>query len=209
MSRPPSTYPFDRDMRSGIYVIRNMNGTVYVGSAVCLFHRWKRHLNELKKGIHTNQHLLRSWNFHGSDQFTWEVIEVVPPELLLSREQHWLNFYRSQGPVYNTCLTAGSSLGVRRSEETKKRMSDAAKRRGDTIVRDEEWRQKVSAANKENVRTRCDTNMREKMRLAKRGNQHAKGLVWAHDTKANYRVRPNDPRLQTGELCPGRRRSVD
>lgn len=61
-----------------------------------------RHLNE-EKG---NSYLHRAMNYHGVDNFNFEVIEEVENSLLNEREIYWISFYNSLVPNgYN--LTAG------------------------------------------------------------------------------------------------------
>ena len=53
---------------SGIYKIQNKNtGKCYVGSAVNIDRRKKKHFLELRNGIHHSLKLQRSYNKHGID----------------------------------------------------------------------------------------------------------------------------------------------
>ena len=148
MARPLGTYPFPYDMRAGVYRIDNKeSGVCYIGSALNFYRRWRRHHNELNKKIHSNEHLSRAWERYGVNAFQWSVIEVTEPtrEALLLREQYWLEKLKSDGvELYNTCVTAGSQLGVKRSKETKQKMSAIAKKRGNNnVANNEEWRQSM------------------------------------------------------------------
>jgi group I intron endonuclease len=114
--------------RSGIYKITNsINGKVYIGSAVNIKQRWFLHTSTLDRGIHCNVHLQRSWNKFGKNNFDFSVIENCKPELLIAREQYHLDEYRSHSKVYNICQTAGSIAGVKFSEESKMKISDATR----------------------------------------------------------------------------------
>jgi len=64
---------------------------------------------------------------YGLAIFTFSVIELVTKDLLLSREQHWLDWLFSLSPNfrYNFAPTAGSCLGTTRSSETRKKISAA------------------------------------------------------------------------------------
>lgn len=193
MTRPLGSYPFPYDTRTGVYQIENkVSGVIYIGSAVDFYRRWRRHHNELTRGVHSNQHLSRAWEKYGANSFIWSVIEETEPtrEALLSREQYWLDKARSEGrELYNTCVIAGSHLGVKRSEKTKKLMSDIAKKRGDNgVVRDEEWRRQISEANRSNVETRCDEKFREKMSKLKMGNIYCKGKKWMNRSGESRRI---------------------
>ncbi len=68
----------ENSLKSGVYQIRNLiNGKVYIGSAKRFKERGKDHLRSLERGKHHNKHLQASWNKYGTDNFVFEVIEVV------------------------------------------------------------------------------------------------------------------------------------
>ena len=140
-------------MKSGIYLIKNtINNKVYIGSAVNFDRRWKQHRQLLKLGQHHSGHLQYAWNAYGEQSFTFDVIEEVSNlKHLLSYEQVYLDYYKSyEGDKgYNICKVAGSSLGVKHTEEHKKKMSEALKGRKHT----EEARQKMSEAAKRRITT--------------------------------------------------------
>ena len=73
-----------------------------------------------------------------------EVIEDVTT--LLNREQYWLDEYNCVKTGYNICPVAGSCLGIKRSAEVKKRMSQS--KLGHTLS--QESRDKISEAKKGN-----------------------------------------------------------
>ena len=72
----------------------------------------------------------RAWNKYWSTSFEFSIIEVCAKENLLKREQFWLDWTKSYevSVGYNLAPTAGNSLGVKHSEETKTRMSEAKKK---------------------------------------------------------------------------------
>jgi group I intron endonuclease len=117
--------------RPGVYVIRNtVNGKVYVGSAVKIYDRWKAHRSLLNGGAHHSRTMQRSWDKHGQEAFSFEVLEVVEEKTrLIEREQYWIDFLHAACPKrgFNNAPTAGSSLGIVRDEEFKRRLSDARK----------------------------------------------------------------------------------
>ena len=113
-------------MASGIYVITNtINGKRYIGSTSDLKKRRREHWNALAGGYHQNRHLQRSANRHGLGAFQFEILEEANPADLKSREQFYLD---RLNPEYNMCPASDSMLGSRRSDETKARMSESAKR---------------------------------------------------------------------------------
>jgi group I intron endonuclease len=99
-------------MKSGIYKITNIvNGKFYIGSSEDVDNRWKiEHVGNLRRNQHCNPKLQHSWNFHGGDKFSVEILEEVEPrkELLLEREQYYLDTLKpyDRNIGYNICPTA-------------------------------------------------------------------------------------------------------
>lgn len=117
----------------GIYQIRCLaNGKIYVGSAINLRARWDRHRWSLSGNSHHSARLQRAWRKYGAQLFVFEVLEIVP-ELreLVHVEQRYLDQIRPFDPEigYNICPSAGSVLGMKRSEEWRAMMSAAFKGR--------------------------------------------------------------------------------
>lgn len=114
---------------SGIYRIRNKkNGKCYVGSAVSFKTRWKRHRSELRAGTHHSEKLQRSWDKHGEEMFSFEVLEYVKDvSTLIDREQFWIDSLNAHKGGYNTCPNAGSVLGVKHSESMREKMREIRK----------------------------------------------------------------------------------
>jgi len=110
----------------GIYIIRNiLTNDCYVGSAVNLRRRAQKHIRELNYKRHHSIILQNSWNKNGDINFVFEIVEIVEnKQNLLNREQFYLDTLK---PKYNICPIAGSHLGKKMSDATKKKMSDAKK----------------------------------------------------------------------------------
>jgi group I intron endonuclease len=64
--------------------------------------------------------LQRAWNKYGKNSFVFEIIENCIPEVCLCREQFYIDTLK---PEYNVCMTAGSPLGRKVSDETKRKIS--------------------------------------------------------------------------------------
>lgn len=139
---------------SGIYKITNtVTGDFYIGSSVNLYNRIKKHRYSLIGNYHTNSHLQNSWNKHGTDCFEFSILEYCDKELLLEREQSYIN---TQKPSYNICPIAGNSLGFKHSEESKQKISQAQKGRpSNTLGKhfSEEAKQNISIAHMGHVHT--------------------------------------------------------
>lgn len=133
-------------MRSGIYKITCVpSGKAYIGSSVNVEKRWREHRHHLAKGKHHSPTLQRAWNKYGSAAFTWEVLERVGEHELLSREQHYLDYYQPfKSAGFNHAPKAGSPRGVKHSVEVR----EANRQR--TLMRftDPEERQRHSASQK-------------------------------------------------------------
>ena len=157
---------------TGIYKITNLvNNKIYIGSAGTkdgFKKRWGNHKNDLNKNKHHSRHLQSAWNKYGSGNFKFEILEMVEDiTKILEREQHYLDILKPWNDKigYNICKNATSSLGVTRTDEVKKKLSEAHKgkpssRKG--IKASEEARknqsegQKGRKHTKESVKKRAD-----------------------------------------------------
>ncbi len=120
-------------IKSGIYLIKNIsNNKIYVGSALNISNRFSTHKYKLKNQQHKNPHLQAAWNKYGESSFEFSILEIVEDQnLLIKREQYYINLYNccDKQVGYNIAKIAGSTLGIKASEETKKKQSIAAKNR--------------------------------------------------------------------------------
>ena len=117
---------------SGIYKIRNiLNDKIYVGSAVNLKKRWFHHRKLLRADTHFNIHLQRAWGIDGEENFCFEVIELCQKNQLLSKEQYHIDCSGCADDAigYNLNPVAGSQLGRKWSDESRKKISDSLKGR--------------------------------------------------------------------------------
>jgi group I intron endonuclease len=148
-----------RDYKTGIYKITNrVNGKFYIGSSINITNRWKAHIYRLNSGTHVNRHLQSAWNKYGSESFIFERIErIVDKNLLIEREQSYLDILKPyhEDIGYNLSPIAGSTLGVKYSEESKKKMGE--------WVRTDEMRKNMSAAQR---KLYSDPIMKERSRVA-------------------------------------------
>lgn len=127
------------EIKSGIYCIENIvNGKKYVGSSINVYKRRNRHFSELKNLKHKNVKLQRSYNKHGKENFNFYVLELVENKnLLIEKEQFFIDKVK---PEYNINLIANSSLGVKRSEETKEKI-----RQANLGLKHPDWRNKLKS----------------------------------------------------------------
>ena len=112
----------------GIYKITNIqNNKIYIGSAVNIINRFKTHKRLLKNKKHFNTHLQSSYNTYGAEKFKYEIIEITESVKMLDRELYWIKLLESNNPEYgyNKRIIVNSNLGIKLSEETKKKLSES------------------------------------------------------------------------------------
>jgi len=104
-------------------MIRNtLDGKVYVGQAADIALRKSQHLRALRRGDHRNIRMQRAFVRDGETAFEFSTIEECSTEQLTEREQFWID---AHSYIYNICPAGGSSLGVKRSAETRAKISAA------------------------------------------------------------------------------------
>lgn len=134
---------------SCIYIIINAKSNkVYIGQAQDVSKRWQHHRATLRGGYHRNRYLQRAWDKYGEKAFSFKILEYCSIEQLDEREQHYLDIYISKNICYNIAIDAKSSArGVKRSDETRMRISAAQKGQKRQPPSDETKR-KISESNK-------------------------------------------------------------
>ena len=125
----------------GIYKIMCIaTKKIYIGSSVKPYSRFSRHKLELRNNKHSNLHLQNAWNKYGKGNFVFEILENCAKELLLEKEQYYINFLK---PEFNIAkdvkdcrknktndarYAMGSSMrGKHHKAETIKLMSESRK----------------------------------------------------------------------------------
>lgn len=109
-------------MNSGIYkIVNNITGDIYVGSAVDIKRRFRKHKSDLNLHRHPNIILQRAFDKYGEVNLLFDIIECVNNKNnLIVKEQHYID---TLNPKYNILKIAGSRLGHKSSEETKQKLS--------------------------------------------------------------------------------------
>jgi group I intron endonuclease len=97
---------------SGIYQIQSniKPERIYIGSAVNINNRWKRHISDLRLNRHSNKKLQRHYNKYGEVDLQFSVLSGCEKEDLIKIEQYFIDSYN---PYFNCSPTAGSNLGIR------------------------------------------------------------------------------------------------
>lgn len=109
-----------------VYLIKNLiTEDEYIGSSVKgLEWRQRRHLQLLRSKKHHNRHLQYAFDKYGESQFLFSIIEFTDIVILVEREQFWIN---TRQPIYNVMRDIKSHIGVKRSDETRRRISESLK----------------------------------------------------------------------------------
>jgi len=184
-------------MISGVYQILNtVTNKIYIGSTVNIDKRQREHFNLLQRNKHPNNHLQNAWNKYGFDSFVFELLETTESDKdsIVEREQYYLDTLQPFGDHgYNICEVAYSCLGIKRSDETKQRLSEAKlgnknpnygktasvetrKKLSDAKSGDKHWSYGVSPSNEtlEKIRISCsnkDITDDTRQKLSKSGKQ--------------------------------------
>jgi group I intron endonuclease len=167
--------------KPGIYLIYCIiSNKGYIGQSKNIKARIRRHKYDLKLNKHRNNHLQNSYNLHGLESFNFIPLENCEYRNLAIREEYYLNLI-DMDLRYN--LAAVMEVHVT-SEETRKKMSESAKK----VIHgplSEEHKQNLSQAHKgkalseEHKQKIAESHMGEK--------NHYFGKKHSEETKAKMR----------------------
>ncbi len=176
---------------SGIYKISSIikDFRIYIGSAINIKQRNYLHLSQLRNNKHHSKKLQRHFNKYGEKDLLFEIIEECTVETLINREQYWIDLLN---PYFNTAKIAGSTLGVKCSEESnikrketwsKKTWTDEDRKKFDFSDRrtlTEEGRKRISEHNKNKI---ISDETKKKISIAKTGksNLKLKGRIFTEE----------------------------
>ena len=191
--------------KSGVYQILNtVNGKRYVGSAARSFHqRWTLHRASANRGKHHNAILQAAWNNYGASAFVFSVLEYSSGADAVNREQRYIDLFQSADRRYgyNICATAGSSLGIKRSVETRLKMSKSQKVGQSSPIAIE--RRKAAS-----IRIFSDPAVRQKISDAARKRYENKEVRQKASVTASNAWANPDVRKRTIAAMKGSRKSV-
>jgi group I intron endonuclease len=185
------------NLNTGIYCIKNLaNGNCYIGSSVNIRLRWHEHKYELKNNKHHSRHLQNAYNKYGIELFEFKILINCEVCELLTIEQQFIDSFK---PKYNVLKLAGSPLGCKRTEESKRNMSIAQK--GKIVT--EETKRNMSIAQTGKVLSNKTKEKISKYHTGKIITNETKqkisiarlGIVFSEKTKRKMSI------AQTGRTC--------
>ena len=117
----------DNIKKAGVYRWTNLtNGKSYIGSGSNLSNRLRGcySLRNLEIQIKNNKsRIYRSILKYGYSSFSLEILEYCLVSLVILREQYYLDLFK---PEYNLLKIAGSSQGMKHTDDTKAKMREKA-----------------------------------------------------------------------------------
>jgi group I intron endonuclease len=180
-------------MESGIYGIKNIvNNKIYVGSALNIKKRWYEHKYKLKYNKHANKHLNDACNKYGINNFEFIIIERVEPSKLIEREQYYINYYNAtnRDNGYNLLPIAGNSLNYKHSEITKEKIRNSLVGRKSSrvnyVVSDET---KKNMSNSAKRKPPVTEETKKNLSIALLGNKNACRIVDEKERKKMSEIR--------------------
>lgn len=177
---------------SGVYGITRAGTMVYVGSSICMWKRRTSHLSALRRGRHINRALQASFNRHGEQAFRFVCLERCAADVLVAREQAWLDQLWGDGrQLFNTFRQAYAVRGAHhpmfgRTHTEAARQKIRARRSSQTIAHSTSTRAKIAAGN---TGKKLSAETRQRISKGRRG-----GAAWNKGlTVADPRVAKNKP----------------
>lgn len=161
-------------MSCGIYIIiNNITNTCYIGQAYDIGKRIKRHIQHLNNNYHHCAYLQNAWNKYGSQAFVFfQLEEIKEYSQLTSAEQFWMDYFKYIGAIlYNVLPAKRTHLGIKRSQETKDKISFANKGKKRTIA----VKSAISSRQLGKSRGPMSEETKEKISAANKNRQHSEG----------------------------------
>jgi len=112
-------------MNSGVYKITSPSGRVYIGQSKNI----DRRIKEYKKMSNCNGQpkLYLSFLKHGSENHSYEVLELCDLDIINERERYWQEYFNCIKEGLNCCYVKTNEKKMVVSDEARKKMSVAGK----------------------------------------------------------------------------------
>jgi len=107
-------------MEGSYLALPRLSPTGGIGVSIHIKRRFLHHRRNLKNNKHCNSHLQNAYNKHGESAFVYKPFFYCGKQDLIELEQMAMDCL---APEYNIRKLAGSQLGYRHTEETRKKMS--------------------------------------------------------------------------------------
>lgn len=171
---------------TGIYKVTNkINNKCYIGQSVDIKSRFQQHESQAynKKRNSYNFTLYRAIRKYGIKNFSFEIIEECPKEILNEREQYWINYYDSYNNGYN--MTIGGDTSTNHKEKKVKQYDINGK-----------FIAEYNSIREASRVTNIDHSLI--MRCCKRKMKHAGEFLWSYSE--NEPIIPDKIRLSTRKV---------
>jgi group I intron endonuclease len=113
----------------GIYYIKNnINNKMYIGLSIDVEARIRRHMKDLKVGVHPNVYLQRAWTKYGNENFEFGILEECDKSKLADKEICWIAYYDSYNSGYNSTIGGYGTKSINEEGKIKKALSREGKK---------------------------------------------------------------------------------
>lgn len=144
----------------GIYKITSPSGRVYIGQSVECEIRWKQYLSTGKN----QTKLYRSFQKHGKDAHTFEVIEECAINQLNNRERYWQDYYNVLEEGLNCRLQHSDDKSGKMSKESLDKRANTKRKLGQVPP---SWKGKKQS--KEHIKKRINSRPKNIGKLISKG----------------------------------------
>jgi len=171
--------------KSGIYQIKNLvNNKIYIGRSTTIYDRIRRHINGLnKRSKDENIHLIRAWHKYKRISFEYSVLEYCLKEELYEKELSWIAKLEANNRKIGYNIRIDSENKYIISEETRKRLSEAQKKR---FANKPEEKLKTS---QRTIQFWKDNPEKKKRMSEKVSNNHTKYKIYQYDKETNKLIK--------------------